>query len=126
MGSDGSVSMLGYWYPQFAVYDDVTGWQVDPYLATGEFYMDHADYDVRITVPAGTWWRPRARCSNPGAVLPAPVRDRLQRAARSFAAIPIVSDSVRRRGGATLQRAASLTWHFTADECARFRVLRIA
>ncbi|MCU0618605.1 MAG: hypothetical protein MUF40_01650, partial [Gemmatimonadaceae bacterium] len=53
MGQDGSVFMLGYWYPQFAVFDDVVGWQADPYLATGEFYMDPADYDVTVVVPSG-------------------------------------------------------------------------
>ena len=119
MGTDGSVSMLGYWYPQFAVYDEVTGWQVDPYLATGEFYMDHADYDVRITAPAGYLVAATGTLRNPGAVLPAPVRDRLQRAARSFAAIPVVSDSVRKAGGATLSGSA-LTWHFTADSVRDF------
>jgi len=28
MGSDGSVTMVGYWYPQLCVYDDVAGWQI--------------------------------------------------------------------------------------------------
>src|SRR6185437_10045151 len=51
MGTDGSVFVLGYWYPQVAVYDDVAGWDTDPYVSRGEFYMDYGDYDVTITAP---------------------------------------------------------------------------
>ena len=43
----------GYWYPQVAVYDDVNGWVADPYMLEAEFYMDPADYDVRVTMPRG-------------------------------------------------------------------------
>ena len=39
--------------PQVAVYDDVNGWVTDPYINGAEFYMDMADYDVRVTVPRG-------------------------------------------------------------------------
>ncbi|MGH7668932.1 MAG: hypothetical protein ACRENQ_05505, partial [Gemmatimonadaceae bacterium] len=52
-GHDGHVYFMGYWYPQIAVYDDVNGWVTDPYLLEAEFYMEPADYDVRITVPHG-------------------------------------------------------------------------
>ena len=54
MGYEGDrVIYLGYWYPQFAVYDDVEGWVADPYRGNGEFYMDYADYDLAITAPEG-------------------------------------------------------------------------
>jgi hypothetical protein len=44
MGYEGDkVIYLGYWYPQFAVYDDVEGLVADPYRGNGEFYMDFAD-----------------------------------------------------------------------------------
>jgi hypothetical protein len=46
-GQDGEVFMMGYWYPQLAVYDDVGGWAAHPYLGSREFYMGFADYDVR-------------------------------------------------------------------------------
>jgi Peptidase family M1 domain len=119
MGSDGSVHMVGYWYPQFCVYDDVTGWQVDPYLATGEFYMDHADYDVQVTVPAGMLVAATGVLTNADAVLSPFARAQLRRAAQSFAAVPVVSDSLRRARGATLS-GASLTWRFTARDVRDF------
>ena len=52
-GRDDHLYFMGYWYPQVAVYDDVNGWMADPYLLEAEFYMDPADYDVRLTVPRG-------------------------------------------------------------------------
>ena len=52
-GSTGDVLMVAYWYPQLAVYDDVNGWQKDPYLGGAEFYMGYADYDVNLSVPQG-------------------------------------------------------------------------
>ena len=52
-GTTGDVFMIAYWYPRLAVYDDVTGWQIDPYLGTAEFYMGYADYDVNLNVPQG-------------------------------------------------------------------------
>ena len=119
MGSDGSVTLMAYWYPQFSVYDDVAGWQLDPYLATGEFYMDHADYDVRITVPSGYLVAATGRLQNAAEVLPAGVRENLARAARSGTPVAVVNDSLRRRGRATL-RGAALTWRFAADSVRDF------
>ena len=114
MGSDGSVTMIGYWYPQFCVYDDVAGWATDPYLGTGEFYMDAADYDVRITVPTDYLLGATGVLQNAADVLSPEVRERLQRAAHSFAAVPIVTDSLRRAHRATMP-GPRLTWHFAAS-----------
>ncbi|MES3033270.1 MAG: M1 family metallopeptidase [Gemmatimonadota bacterium] len=116
MGSDGSVTLMAYWYPRFRVYDDVAGWQLDPYLATGEFYMDHADYDVQITVPSGILVAATGALQNAAEVLPAGVRARLARARQGVGGdvVHVVTDSLRRAGGATLPGTA-LTWHFTAD-----------
>ncbi len=119
MGSDGSVTLMAYWYPQFGVYDDVAGWQMDPYLGTGEFYMDHADYDVRITLPSGYLVAATGALQNAAEVLSPAVRERLARAARSGSVVQVISDSLRRAGGATLPGAV-LTWRFTADSVRDF------
>ncbi len=39
MGRDSSLYELAQWYPRMAVYDDVRGWNTDPYLGQGEFYL---------------------------------------------------------------------------------------
>ncbi len=119
LGTDGSVTLIAYWYPQFCVYDDVTGWQADPYLATGEFYMDHADYDVRITVPGSYLVGATGTLANGAAVLSLPAQERLQRAAVSFAAVPIVNDTLRRANAATAPGSV-LTWRFVARDVRDF------
>lgn len=43
--------MICQWYPKPAVYDK-DGWHEMPYLNTGEFYSEYANYKVNITLPA--------------------------------------------------------------------------
>ncbi|HEX9383076.1 MAG TPA: hypothetical protein VF908_06725, partial [Gemmatimonadaceae bacterium] len=38
MGRDSALYEIAQWYPRMAVYDDVRGWNTDPYLGQGEFY----------------------------------------------------------------------------------------
>ncbi len=93
-GREGNVFFMGYWYPQVAVYDDVSGWVTDPYLSGAEFYMDPADYDVRLTVPYGWTVGATGSLANPEEVLTPAARDSLRaarmsgRVIRMFAARP--------------------------------------
>lgn len=80
MGQDGEVFYLGYWYPQFAVYDDVHGWVAEPYQGNGEFYMGYADYHVAVTVPAGFLVAATGELVNPDEVLSEETRRRLDNA----------------------------------------------
>lgn len=38
---DGTIYALAQWYPRVAVFDDVEGWNIEPYLGAGEFYLDY-------------------------------------------------------------------------------------
>jgi hypothetical protein len=120
MGTDDEVYYLGYWYPQVAVYDDVSavpgrfdGWDYDMYLGSGEFYMDYADYDVRITVPSG-WLVPATGVLvNADEVLSQPTRDLLAEAAVGDEVVHIVTDST--RDFAVIPNlAGASTWHYRA------------
>lgn len=82
-GTTGDVFMVAYWYPQMAVYDDVTGWQIDPYLGNAEFYMGYADYDVNIALPQGWLVGATGELTNPNDVLSRQTRDRLAEARRT-------------------------------------------
>jgi hypothetical protein len=53
MGRDSALFEIAQWYPRMAVYDDVRGWNTDPYLGQGEFYLEYGDYEYSVTVPAG-------------------------------------------------------------------------
>ena len=118
-GRDGHVYFMGYWYPEIAVYDDVDGWVADPYLLEAEFYMDPADYDVRITVPHGWVVGATGTLRNPSAVLSAPARDSLAAARHTGRVIRVMTP------GPTAARiftgtGATSTWRFTADSVRDF------
>jgi len=49
---NGNIFAVAQWYPRVAVYDDVLGWNVQPYTGPGEFYLEYGDFDVEITAPS--------------------------------------------------------------------------
>ena len=42
---------IAYFFPRIAVYDDIDGWNRNPYLGTQEFYNDFCNFKTSITVP---------------------------------------------------------------------------
>ncbi len=72
MGHDGPLYEIAQWYPRVAVYDDVRGWNHEPYIGAGEFYLDYGSFDVALTVPASP---PRGDLAIPSRFLP-PRNDR--------------------------------------------------
>ena len=101
---------MGYWYPQIAVYDDVHGWVADPYLLEAEFYMDHADYDVRLTVPRGWVIGATGSLANRDEILTAATRAKLADARRTGAVVHVVEPG----GSFESGTARTVTWHFVA------------
>lgn len=116
MGQDGEVFYLGYWYPQFAVYDDVHGWVAEQYQGNGEFYMDHADYDVSITAPDGYLVAATGELVNADEVLTEETRRRLGAVTSRDEIYSIVSVDDRQAGTSTRRgEDGTLTWRFQAE-----------
>ena len=90
--------MVAYWYPQLAVYDDVNGWQKDPYLGGAEFYMGYADYDVNLSVPQGWLVAATGELTNAQDVLSQQTRDRLPRRVATRGVVHVVREQRSRRG----------------------------
>lgn len=112
---------IGQWYPQVAVYDDLVGWDVWPYLGTGEFYLEYGDFDVSITVPEGWLIGATGTLENPQEVLPEAVRARLDAALSGDDIVRVVSEDDLEAGTATLtDPSGKLTWRFRADEVRDF------
>jgi hypothetical protein len=97
-GTTGDIFMVAYWYPRLAVYDDVTGWEIDPYLGTAEFYMGYADYEVNLNVPQGWLVGATGELTNPNEVLSKQTRDRLAEARRGANVVHVVTDRDRGAG----------------------------
>lgn len=114
-GTDGAVFYIAYWYPQLAVYDDVVGWQDDPYLGNAEFYMGYGDYDVALTLPEGWLIGATGTLENAAQVLSATTRARLDSARRRPAPVHVVRAEDRGPGRATARgTGGKLTWRFRA------------
>lgn len=111
-GRDGHVFFLGYWYPEVAVYDDVNGWVTDPYLNGAEFYMDPADYDVRLTVPHG-WVVGATGVLADSSVYTARTRARLADARHTGRVIRVLTPGAD-AAAALAKGPAHVTWHFVA------------
>ena len=48
---NGKVFTVAQWYPRMCVYDDQKGWNTNPYLGAGEFYLEYGDFNIAITAP---------------------------------------------------------------------------
>ena len=112
MGQDGEVFMIAQWYPRVAVYDDVNGWQTDPYLGNGEFYYGYGDYDVTLTVPTGWLVTATGELQNPREVLTDSAIARLERARTDTNVVHVVwrRDAERTRADAD----GLLEWRYRA------------
>lgn len=47
-GEKGWVYSYAQWYPRACVYDDIKGWNTEPYLGSGEFYLEYGDLEYKI------------------------------------------------------------------------------
>ena len=114
MGRDSLLFELAQWFPRMAVYDDVRGWNTDPYLGQGEFYLEYGDYDYSVTVPAGYIVAGSGVLQNPGEVLTAEQRRRLALAARSSDVVRIITQS-EAAAAKTAKKPGTRTWRFRAE-----------
>jgi hypothetical protein len=114
MGRDGALYELAQWYPRVAVYDDVRGWNIEPYLGQGEFYLEYGDFTYAVTVPAGYIVAGTGELTNPREVLTAEQIARLAKAAKSDSTVQIISAAELQSGAARTRKTGTLTWKFSA------------
>lgn len=114
MGRDSLLFELAQWFPRVAVYDDVRGWNTDPYLGQGEFYLEYGDYDYAVTVPAGYIVAGSGVLQNPDEVLTAEQRRRLALATRSNDVVQIITKAEAAVAKAA-KKSGTRTWRFRAQ-----------
>ena len=114
MGREGPLFELAQWYPRVAVYDDVRGWNTEPYLGQGEFYLDYGDYNLAITLPAGYIVAATGALQNGTEVLTATAISRLAQAAKSDTPVRIITAAELKSGAARARRTGTMTWRFAA------------
>jgi hypothetical protein len=111
MARDGPLYEIAQWYPRVDVYDDVRGWNTDPYLGQGEFYLEYGDINFAVTVPAGYVVAGSGLLQNPQEVLAAAQRARLATAAHSDSIVRIITEAESR----PVATAGTKTWRFRAQ-----------
>ena len=77
---NGKIFTIAQWYPRMCVYDDVRGWNTNPYLGASEFYLTYGDFDVSITAPANHIVVSSGELLNPTAVYSAEEQKRFAQA----------------------------------------------
>jgi len=118
-GRDGTLYQVAQWYPRAAVYDDVSGWDLTPFLGAGEFYQEFGDFQVAITVPDNFVVTATGTIVNPDAVLTAEQQARLARADASEDAVAIITGS-EARSNRDRRASGTKTWRFAAENVRDF------
>ena len=114
MGRDGSLFEFGQWYPRVNVYDDVRGWNTEPYLGQGEFYCEYGDFNLSVTVPAGYIVASTGTLENAREVLTTAQIGRLAKAAKSDTPVAIITAQDLTSGAARPRTTGTMTWRFKA------------
>jgi hypothetical protein len=120
MGRDGTLYEIAWWYPRVAVYDDVRGWNHDPYIGAGEFYLEYGRFDVSLTLPAEYVVAATGVLQNPTDVLTEAQRDRLARAVRSATPVAVIPAGEAGTPQTRPTRGGTRTWRFVADSVRDF------
>lgn len=120
MGRDGTLYEIAWWYPRMAVYDDVRGWNHEPYIGAGEFYLEYGSFDVTIELPAEYVVAATGELQNPTDVLTATQRERLARAVQSSTPVAVIAADEVGLPPTRPTRDGTLRWHFMAESVRDF------
>lgn len=114
--ADGTIYALAQWYPKVAVFDDVEGWNIEPYLGAGEFYLEYGDFDYKVTVPYDHIVVGSGALQNPKEVLNDVLLDRMEKAANSDETVYLVRpEEVLKPELTRPKQEGTLTWHFKIE-----------
>jgi hypothetical protein len=117
--SERQVYFVAYWFPKMAVFDDLRGWDAEPFLGRAEFYDAFDDYRVAITVPAGWTVMATGTHTNPDEVYTPRTLERLAAAAAADTVVTIASVGELRAGSVT-RGGGELTYRWQATRVRDF------
>ncbi|KHL53737.1 M1 family metallopeptidase [Xanthomonas cannabis] len=107
----GEIYEMAQWYPRMAVYDDLRGWDTQPYLGS-EFYLEYGNFDYAVTVPDGFVVAGSGALTNPEQVLSRAQQQRLQQARNSDRTVLIRTPSEVAAQAALPAGKGTRTWRF--------------
>jgi hypothetical protein len=108
---NGKIYTIAQWYPRMSVYDDVRGWNVNPYIGA-EFYLEYGDFDVNITAPANHIVVCSGELQNESEVYTAEQQKRWAQAKQSDKTVMIRSAAEVTNPASRPSGKSTLTWKF--------------
>ncbi len=108
---NGWVYEIAQWFPRMAVYDDIQGWNVLPYLGAGEFYLEYGDIEFSVTAPSNLIIVGSGDLQNPQDCFPSEQLKRYKEAQNSDKTVVIRGDKEIGDKKTWLPRPA-VTWKF--------------
>ncbi|MDB5201073.1 MAG: family peptidase [Ferruginibacter sp.] len=108
---NGPIYAVAQWYPRMCVFDDIQGWNTNPYLGPSEFYCEYGDFEFSITAPASHIVVASGELQNPAEVLTATQIKRMEQAKSSDQTVTIRGEN-EVLDPASRPAKNTLTWKF--------------
>ncbi|AHF15759.1 M1 family metallopeptidase [Niabella soli] len=108
---NGWIYEIAQWFPRMAVYDDVQGWNLLPYLGQGEFYLEYGDINFNVTAPANMIIVGSGELLNPAECFTAEEAKRYAESKNSDKTVMIRSADEIGKGGISAKKGTT-TWRF--------------
>ncbi|WKE65344.1 M1 family metallopeptidase [Gallaecimonas kandeliae] len=108
---NGDIFEMAQWYPRLAVYDDLRGWDTQPFLGA-EFYLEYGNFDYAITLPWDYLVVGSGKLMNPQEVLTKTQQRRLAKAEGSDATVYLRSPAEVTDPASRPVQSGNLTWRF--------------
>src|SRR5690606_10094279 len=116
---NGKIYTIAQWYPRVCVYDDIIGWNTEPYTGPGEFYLEFGSYTVDITAPADHIVVAGGELLNPEEVWTSEQLSRYKQAFQSDRTVLIRSAEEVAKASSRPSKK-TLTWKFKLDQAHDF------
>ncbi len=110
---------VAYFFPRIAVYDDLDGWNKNPYTGSQEFYNDFGTFRAAVTVPKDFVVWATGDLLNADEVLAPTQARRLREAEKSTAPVSIISAAEAASHHVTADKPQN-TWRFEAQRVTDF------
>ncbi|HEY9001303.1 MAG TPA: M1 family metallopeptidase [Mucilaginibacter sp.] len=111
---DTGTFFIAYFFPRIAVYDDIDGWNTNPYRGTEEFYNDFCNFKAAITVPGNYQVWATGNLTNASQVYTDRYIKRIQDAEQSDKVTDIITEDDLKNGNISPHNPTN-TWQFEAD-----------
>jgi hypothetical protein len=107
----GKIFTVAQWYPRMCVYDDIQGWNTNPYLGASEFYLEYGDFDVNITAPSNHFVVCSGQLVNSKEVYSIEQQKRWEQASKSDQTV-IVRSAEEVKNNSNIVSQSNKTWRF--------------